>query len=317
MKLESPSRFTSFYESFSDLIFATMAIFVLLLTVFLTMINPEGSQDQLEQKLEQAEKMVIEQSEKLSQAKFERDNAREQLEQLTSELAKHEESVQAQGLELVIAVDVSGSMGQALGHLVETITTISKTMPIISPDYRVGVVAYRDGPNDSKPYDDFPLLQIQPERKDGGNSFNRISSFLQGLKASNGSAPIGLAVDKAIDMMSSSQEYDGYQVFLLLGDVGPYENNLNDMWFSQAKKRHEKEITNKIASWVQATEKRRVISMFSGTTPDPSWQREYHVNYRESLRFFKEVATASGQPENFTQNPGKMLAYLLNAIVTR
>lgn len=317
MKLESPSRFTSFYESFSDLIFATMAIFVLLLTVFLTMIKPEMNPDDIQDKLKQAEQMVVEQSEKLAQAKFERDNAREQLEELTSELAKLEESVQAQGLELVIAVDVSGSMGQALGHLVETITTISKTMPIISPDYRVGIVAYRQGPNDRSPLQVFPLQQIHPEKKDGGKSFDRISSFLQGLEASNGSAPVGLAVEKAIDMMSSSQGYNGYQVFLLLGDVGPYENSLNDLWFTQAKKRQEKVITNRISSWVHASDKRRVISLFSGVVPDPSWQRGYHINYQESLRFFKEVAATSGQPENFTQNPGKMLAYLLNAIVKR
>lgn len=54
MKLDSPSRFTSFYESFSDLIFGTMAIFVLLMLVFLTLIKPTENTDELKKQLEAA-----------------------------------------------------------------------------------------------------------------------------------------------------------------------------------------------------------------------------------------------------------------------
>ncbi|MEM6392141.1 MAG: hypothetical protein AAF797_05165 [Planctomycetota bacterium] len=41
MKFDSPSRFTSFYESFSDLIFATLVIFVLIIMVLALQINPK------------------------------------------------------------------------------------------------------------------------------------------------------------------------------------------------------------------------------------------------------------------------------------
>ncbi len=315
MKLESPSRFTSFYESFSDLIFATMAIFVLLMTIFLTLIQSSGSEGDLKEMLQDVEKRVVEQSEQIAKAEFERDKAREQLQELTEQLTKLEDSVKAQGLELVIAVDVSGSMGEALGHLVETITTIGKVLPKITPEFRVGIVAYRQGPDDRTPLKIFPPHRIVVDSKDGGRSFAKISNFLQGLKASNGIAPVGMAVDKAIGILSSSNAYDGYQIFLLLGDVGPYEYSLEDLFFSQQKKRHEAPIIRKIASWVKGSDKRRVISLFSGATPEPSWPQGYHIRHKESLRFFREVAAKSGQPDNFTQNPGKMLAYLLTAIV--
>lgn len=52
MKLESPSRFTSFYESFSDLIFGTMAIFVLLMILFLALIKPTENTEELKSQLE-------------------------------------------------------------------------------------------------------------------------------------------------------------------------------------------------------------------------------------------------------------------------
>nr|WP_281722620.1 hypothetical protein [Nitrosomonas nitrosa] len=52
MKLDSPSRFTSFYESFSDLIFGTMAIFVLLMLLFLALIKPTENAEELKKQLE-------------------------------------------------------------------------------------------------------------------------------------------------------------------------------------------------------------------------------------------------------------------------
>ena len=315
MKLDSPSRFTSFYESFSDLIFATMAIFVLLMMVFLTLIKSSGSDGDLKQKLQQYESQIVAQSEKLAKAKFERDKAREQLQELTQQLTNLEESVRAQGLELVIAVDVSGSMGEALGHLVETIITIGKVLPKITPDFRVGIVAYRQGANDREPLHIFQLQQIVTEEKDGARSYGALKGFLGNLKASNGIAPIGIAVDKAIGMLSSAAGYDGYQAFLLLGDVGPYEVSSQDMIFTPQKKKYEVAIINKISNWVNGSEKRRIISLFSGSQPDQSMHQAYHVRHRESRRFFKDVATKAGQPDNFTENPGKMLAYLLSAIV--
>ncbi len=61
MKLVTPNRGSSFYESFSDLIFGTMAILVLLMIVFLTMINQADAQ-----KREELEKQVKQMAEELA-----------------------------------------------------------------------------------------------------------------------------------------------------------------------------------------------------------------------------------------------------------
>ena len=122
MKLESPSRFTSFYESFSDLIFGTMAIFVLLMLVFLALVQPPPNQGQ---ELKEAQEQLESLQSELQKSEFEKEKAREQLEEMLKAMAESEDSIQSKGLELIVAFDVSGSMDDALGHLVETIKTIS------------------------------------------------------------------------------------------------------------------------------------------------------------------------------------------------
>ena len=320
MKLDSPSRFTSFYESFSDLIFATMAIFVLLIVIFLPLIKSTDDSKELQEKLEKIEKRNIEQSKQLAEAEFERDNIRKQLDEITEELIKRDEALRAQGLDLVVAVDISGSMGEALGHLVETIKTIARVLPKITPKFRLSIIGYRKNQVDeSLTY--FNMNGISSEEKDGGKSLSNLDQFLSKLEAKNGLAPIGWAIDESLKVFSrysASKEYgDSYKIFFLLGDIGPYEIDWEDMAYTPQKRRYENQITDKITNWVKKSDKHRVISLFSGNPPGNKSDTVQYDRYRESLRFFKDVATKAGQPENFTQNPGKMLAYLLTAIVKK
>lgn len=61
MKFSTPERSTSFYESFSDLIFATMAIFVLVIIVLIIQIKP------VKVSLEEFEKLKVSEKEKSEQ----------------------------------------------------------------------------------------------------------------------------------------------------------------------------------------------------------------------------------------------------------
>ena len=69
----------SFYESFSDLIFAVMAIFVLLFIILMTQVNPKGiSVEEYEKvvaELEEREEQVEELQENLEEAEQEVEDA--------------------------------------------------------------------------------------------------------------------------------------------------------------------------------------------------------------------------------------------------
>lgn len=272
------------------------------------MVNPKAQEE-----AEAAKKEVQELKEELEKSEFQKERARDQLESMAEQMSKLEQSIQAKGLELVVSVDVSGSMENALGHLVETLSTISKTMPKISPYYSVGIVAYRHSSADGKALQIFPLQQIQKESVDHGKSFGRLTEFLSGLKAQNGLAPLEDAVKAALPMFNQS-DFSGHQIFLLLGDVGPYENDWNDLVFDERERQNERRIIKLVNNWLSTNNERSVVSLFSGQLPDASWSLE-RIKYRESLRFFRELALETGFEQNFTTNPGKMLALMLTAIV--
>ena len=304
MRLSPEARGTSFYESFSDLIFGTMAIFLLLLLVVLGLIGEEKKQ---------AEAEVQAATASLSKAEAEREAAREQLQEVVEELAKLEQAVKAQGLEVAIAVDTSGSMGEALTHLLETITTISTVMPRIAPEFRIGIVAYCKEQEGGQALQIYPMRQVVASSQDGGQSVRSLLSFTGSLAPKAGIAPVPEALRSAMGMMSPPNSFGGYQILFVLGDTGPFETTVNQRDVEMVEP-HEiqtaSQLTAEVARWVAASNRRRIVSLFSG-----AGQAQYPAKQQASREFFARLAADAGQPENFAEHPGKMLAYLLTAIV--
>lgn len=320
MKLESPSRSTSFYESFSDLIFGTMAIFVLLMLVFLALVQPPATNQDTEEMLAQAEAQLEEQKEDINQlqaqlkkSEFQTNVVRKQLEEMMKAMAESENSVHSKGLELIVAFDVSGSMDNALAHLFETIKTISIVLPTIAPEYRLGMIGYAYDDNGKLPdgLQIFPIRNIFPEQKDSGRSISSINNFLTNVIRGR-IAPTDRALLKAMEMSSQPKEFDGFQVIMLLGDAGPYEyGELNILEENEIQSG--KAVTERVKNWASASDNRRIISYYSAERP----QYNYHPVIKAGYEFFKELPKAAGQPENFIEDTGKMLAKLLEAIVKK
>lgn len=256
MKLESPSRFTSFYESFSDLIFATMAIFVLLMTIFLV-------------------------------------------------LVKTEQTVPVKSLELVVAVDVTGSMSEPLTDLADTLVTMSKVLPLVSPKFSVGIVAYRLQSNSNSVYRVLDPLPIAAQDEDGGGSFNKLVEFSnRELKAIGGAALLVPSIERAITMFPTLPNKDANQVLVLIGDVGPFENTAGTL------RERENTIFQMAKQWAGESPRRFIVPIFTPT----SLARERRP---QSRKFFEGLAAAVEQPENFTDNSGNMLSILLKFVVKK
>jgi hypothetical protein len=295
-----------------------MAIFVLLMIVFLTMVNQSDIH-----KVEMLEKELKEKTLELTKSIAERDSSREQTQELVQQITQLEQAVRAKGLQLVIAVDTTGSMSKPLGHLVETINTIAKVLPKITPDLSIGIVAYRQGENEQRSTHEFSLRRVYPPEKDGGRSLKELSDFMNGLKAEGGLAPVEIAVDTSLKMFSQSGQSQGVQAFMLLGDVGPYEDSgeVPAIFFESLASESENEhrIIDKLKRWSQGSSRRKVISVFSGTKPEASadYYDQTLATHEASRAFFSRIASDVGQADNFTDNPAKMLVYLLNAIIER
>lgn len=307
MKIDSPTRFTSFYESFSDLIFGVMAILVLLMLIFLSLVRPGDNKAELEGAMEEIQQL----ENALRQSEAEKDAARDQLEELTKTMVEAKNSVHSKGLELIIAIDVSGSMDDALSHLIETIRTMTVVLPAISPKFRLGVIAYAKNNAELIPngLQVFGARQIFAEHKDGGKSLKAINQFMS--KLSRGvMAPVDKAIYEGIKMFSEPGRFDGYQAIMIIGDVGPYETG--DGYRIEPDERIiETDVINAMKNWVSQDENRSIVSLYSAATPRSGASEKAKSSYE----FFRKLAAESGQPENFSQNSGKMLGYLLNAII--
>lgn len=303
MHLHRSSNSESFYESFSDLIFGTLAVFVMLLFVVLVQVSEHDRTQvdaiqQLQASLEASEQQT--------------ESAREQLDSMTEQLTALERAVRTRGLELIVAVDVTASMEKPLSHLVETVTTIAKVLPRVSPQFRIGIVAYRQTSAGASGLSVFPLSQILNPAKDGGASFGQLTTFVGALTPQRGVAPVGPALRQALGLFDRA-DADSYQALLLLGDVGVGEfwSGSGAAWKRDAADQAEEAaISQEVTQWVRAGERRSVVTLFTGDAND---QNKAVANAGRD--FFRRLAADAGQPDNFTQNSGKMLAYLLSAVV--
>lgn len=316
MKLADVESQTSFYETFSDLIFATMAIFVLLMAIFIVQINLETGMEELRKQIEEHTAKRDEIVKKVASHK----------EELT-QLEKAQQSMEKYNLEVVIAVDTTGSMQLELDQLTDTIAMIGKILPKIADTFKIGVVAYRRDKLDNPDMQLFKIRTIIDDDKDNGKSFRELQGFVRGLKAEAGSAPVEIAIDQAIKMFSSTDGFVGHQTLMLLGDVGPYEDHYQDQAIDTRNRKQENAIVNQLKLWVSKSLTRKTLILFSGddeisklnaiseNTQMSKIELDQKTKFIESRKFFQRLATEIGQTEAFTSDSSKMMPKLLSTVL--
>lgn len=304
MKITQSVSKTSFYETFSDLIFATLAIFVLLMSVFLVQVNVETGLDELLKEIETQSAKRDAEEQRLASRKEELNK----LEQQAQSLAQY-------NFEVVIAVDTTGSMQLELDRLTETIALIARVLPQIADSAKIGVVAYRKNEQDQLDIKEFPLQQILPEEQDNGRSLRQISRFISNLRAQPGSAPLERAIDRALRMFTSPNLFTGHQTFMLLGDVGPYEDRYRDQAIDAVNRQQEQSIIAQLKNWKQASFSRNPLILFSGLDEINKTTGTQNLKFRESRKFFARIAQEMGSPEAYTEDSGEMIPSLLGAIL--
>lgn len=313
MKLTTRSSATSFYESFSDLIFGVLAIFVLISMVFLVLIrHGGGGEDTTELKAalaaaQEEARRARTQAAAMVSATF------EQKKQLESEQAANRamaEAIKTRGLELVIAVDRTSSMSLGLKDLVEAVSVFAGVLPQFSSDFRVGVLAYHAEPTKFEVYRLTPVL---PKEKDGGRSLADLDLFLRRLTPQTGFAPVSDAMAKGFAMFSDSRSFGGAQVFMLLGDAGPFEVNPGN----QSAAELSAHAVGLARQWVGTNERRKVVSVYAKTScmTLQAQQKAECTLPEESEKFFRELCMLTNDAQDCESlGSEKMLVYLMRAI---
>lgn len=326
MKLIRSKSSSSFYESFTDLIFATMAIFVLLLIIFISQVRPVESTSHLEQQLAEMQDQLAGLQDQLAQSQSDAEQSRKSLvkaqEELASALKKHP-------IELVVAIDVSASMSVPLNRLKDAIIRLTTEIPKVTEEFRVGVVAY--GGNGQ--YWTIPLTAINPSSRPG------FIARVNNLNLVQGSTDVPEAIGEAMNMFTPPSDEKVRKAFVLIGDVGPYEihgsvernlYNYNEYTLermarsrqeTQVDKSYEAGLYEKVANFSRANPMSSVMAMYSGNAT-----RAGDVSYSiialtrsSSINFFRNVAAAgnqNGKTGHYSEDPSEMLSMLLLAMLS-
>ncbi len=329
-----------FYEAFSDIIFATMAIFVLLMTIFLVVVRVSDVPQQAEPDIQttgadeiaacMAQRFVIDEQQREREA-----NAERAVAELSEEIRKMEADIEALNsetealsarasqarpevkdtpIEIAIALDKSNSMSREIDNLENAVLRLAQLLPLISEKVTISIVAYRRNGlgYDASAY--FPRRWIRPYKDDGGASFNALRGFLAGQQAEAGAAPILEATQWALSTFTAAHPKKR-QVLMVLGDVGPYETpqgGVNTGAWGQAR---ERQFTQVISQWVRASPKqRKLILHFSGLDELHGWQGSKH---RRSRDLFQRTAGVAGQPDAYRESIATMYVDFLIAALER
>tara|TARA_Y100001954_G_C15765905_1_gene581741 strand:+ start:414 stop:1442 length:1029 start_codon:yes stop_codon:yes gene_type:complete len=337
MKLVEGQQDSSFYESFSDLIFATMAIFVLLLIVFLVQVNAQTvkavNTEQLRVEAAAQTAELEETREQMMQVEEQNSELQDELDKSEQEANALKESLKVRPLELVVVMDVSGSMTTQMDVLRQALRQLTLLLPSLSDDIKIGIVVYQSKIKHF-PENQNQLQRILQAEDDNGASFRsvtdwmakwltpasrsndsasvrRLRQYSQVSKLSPSSVNIIAGVKRGISLFTKVPPARMRQVFLLIGDVGPFEGKGRVEVISPEESREAQVIQQTIRDWAVQREQRGVIALRVRTQ-----NREQPLEPNTDA-FFKGVASAAGENGKYTEDWENVLVEIVAALLER
>ncbi|MEM7239341.1 MAG: vWA domain-containing protein [Pseudomonadota bacterium] len=219
-------------------------------------------------------------------------------------------------VDLVVAIDVSGSMREPLKELNETLQELAENFPDVIRDFRIGVVSFAQRLNSSG-VDAFPLRVMD----DAGKA--ELIAWLSKLKHGNSLVDTNAAINAAIAMHQTGSEDGRRRSLVLIGDVGPFELQgqrvLRDTSRANAPINRAFESTGiqAIRSFAASDPENRVLTIFSGapTAQSSNGSRVRSWAYEESQAFFCSAAAAAGPQGRYSEQAYKMVWTLLETFI--
>ena len=311
MKLRDQKESIGFYEFFSDIIFATMAIFVLLMIIFIVLAQESSPARKAKKQIESIQEQKAEVIAKIGES----EGKAKELESVIDKLARKD-------IEIAIAVDKTGSMEQELYNLTSAIQKLADILPKVSESVKISIVSYRISESMRNETVLFPMTRILDPKADGGKSYQQLVRFLKNQRHKSGLAPILNASEMALSQFDSSPDFKGHQVFMLLGDVGPYEESISDTdRITTAGEHRANKLVSLVGDWAKGKKNRNMIILFSGR--DEVFRSGFGFGgarrhkHKVSMDLFKKIAVEAGQPKAYTENQSTMLADFLVAALKR
>ena len=216
-------------------------------------------------------------------------------------------------IDVVIAVDCSGSMGNVIDELRSCIDILAVVGPALCTRFRLGIVAYRENVAvlplselDQRglarwkrfAYENTALTEVKEHLADPAGRM----VMLPELHAVNSIARIDRGIRRALLELSSSSK-DVRQCLILAGDMGPWETNA-----LRTIDRHEQQVARALEKEVHgfaAQEGSTVLALFTGASTADLPLR------RETRSFFRRLSNVRGS--SYSERASEISASVLKA----
>jgi len=196
---------------------------------------------------------------------------------------------------IVLMPDVTSSMDEPLEALRSAMALLVELMPQQSSDFRVGVVAFRNGV-----VAEYPVTPILPKYRDDGKSQQGVLAFLDTLQPERGHTNHLPAFKRAVEMLHEAHptaEKDRKEIVTFLGDVGPSEIDAKT-GYTESERKTKDILLSGMQKWAAYPDRRRsIISLYSESEfsrSDPG--RE------ETLAWFKALGSVSDSSAFYTDS---------------
>jgi len=320
MNLRNSEASGNFYESFSDLIFATMAIFALLMIIFLTLVQPLESTENLEQELTDTQ-------EQLKQAK-------EEAEKQAQQAAATEAKLKAKPIDLAIAVDGSSSMSETLNAIQTSIEFVAEVASRLAPTFRLSIVIYRDrestqlftlteinstsqgiksaGMNKLNTWLYEKVISVRNLRggKDGqpgGQSYGE-SRYEDRFNPLHSIADIQYGIKLATSQLNKKNSEETQKVLIVIGDMGPWERPNSQSAADNFGLQKQKDIFAMMKTF-SSPETHHIMTLFTG-------KGNHGLNHRrETIAFFKGLAKIGGERGKYSDDASQVAATVVEAVI--
>ena len=219
-------------------------------------------------------------------------------------------------LDVVVAIDGSGSMSEPMEDLRDALTEITTRISPIATEFRVGIVVYRSransehfpdhgGPGSSGACagvagpDASGLASVFPKKADDGRSIECLNEFLTlNLQPVSGPANIQYGVQQAIDMLGHPSLAESLtRTLVIIGDVGPYEADNNTFYPTAEHADRDASLLGLLRRFHADNPDVKVLSYFSGRDPQIANDQWVSKNY-EFYESMSEVTEGTFLKDN-------------------
>jgi hypothetical protein len=204
---------------------------------------------------------------------------------------------------VLILIDVTNSMEPCIRELRVTLSTICEITASLSKDFRVGILAYRDGV-----VAEFPITPILPKYEDEGKSQAEVLAFVETLHSKPSWTRHLPVFERGMSMLRTAHpqiDPARRERVVLIGDA--FTNEIDGKGsYSETERKEAQRIVAGLTKWAQQGN-RAVEALYTDNFPDQVEEGE-----TESREWFVALGQVSPQSASYDDS-GLLLRAILHA----